>query len=210
MLDLHAYRLFLATALVLVLTPGPDTVLILSRTLASGARPGLATLLGTQLGNVIHAMLAGIGVSTVILLFPAAFTALKAAGVAYLLYLAVAAWRAPATLKLDGRLAGPAVRPGRFFVQGLTNNLSNPKMIAFFLALFPQFVRPGHGSLALQSVVLGMTLAAMGVMWIGLMVALVVRFRDGVVRHPAFLKLANRLAAVTFVGLACRLAAERR
>ncbi len=173
MLDLHAYRLFLAAALVLVLTPGPDTVPILSRTLASGARPGLATPLGTQLGNVVRAMLAGIGVSTVILLFPAA-------------------------------------RPGRFFVQELASNLSNPKMIAFFLALFAQFVRPEHGSLALQGVVLGRALAATGVMWIGMMAALVVQCRDGVLRHPAFPKLANRLAAVTFVGLACRLAAERR
>ena len=210
MFDLHTYWLFLATALVLVLTPGPDTVLILSRTLASGAWPGLATLVGTQAGNVIHAVLAGIGVSTVILLFPTAFTALKVIGIAYLLYLAVAAWRAPATLKLDGRLARTPGRPGRYFVQGLTNNLSNPKMIAFFLALFPQFVHPRHGSLALQSLVLGMTLAVMAVAWIGLMVALVARFRDGVVRNPAFLRFANRLAAVTFLGLACRLAAERR
>ena len=70
MLDLHTYGLFLATAVVLVLSPGPDTVLVLSRTLASGRSAGLMTLLGTQLGNVVHALLAGIGVSTVILLFP--------------------------------------------------------------------------------------------------------------------------------------------
>ena len=210
MFDSHPCWLFVATAAVPVLTPGPDTVLILSRTLASGAWSGLTTLLGTQAGNVIHAVLAGIGVSTVILLFPAAFTALKLAGVAYLLYLAVAAWRAPATLKLDGKPDRAPGRPRRSFVQGLTNNLSNPKMIAFFLALFPQFIHPRHGSLALRSFVLGMTLAVMAVMWIGLMVALVARFRDGVVRNPAFLKFVNRLAAVTFFGLACRLAAERR
>ncbi len=210
MFDPHTYWLFLATAAVLVLTPGPDTVLILSRTLASGAWPGLATLLGTQVGNVIHAVLAGIGVSTIILLFPVAYTALKVAGIAYLLYLAVAAWRAPARPPLDPSMAGTPRRPGRYFVQGLTNNLSNPKMIVFFLALFPQFVRPGHGSLALQSLLLGSTLAVLAVMWIGLMVALVGRFRDGVARNPVFLKLANRLVAATFFGLACRLAAEQR
>ena len=97
MLDLHSYALFLATAVVLVLSPGPDTVLILSRTLASGTAAGLMTLVGTQVGNVIHALLAGVGVSTVILLFPVAFTALKIVGVLYLLYLAFMAWRAPAT-----------------------------------------------------------------------------------------------------------------
>ena len=209
MFDPHTFGLFLATALVLVLTPGPDTVLILSRTLASGVRPGLATLLGTQAGNLIHAVLAGIGVSTVILLFPVAFTALKLTGVAYLLYLAVAAWRAPATLELDAKLDRTPGRSRRFFLQGLANNLSNPKMIAFFLALFPQFVQPRHGFLALQSATLGATLAVMALAWIGLMVVLVGRFRTAVAR-PAFLRLVNRLAAATFVGLACRLAAEQR
>lgn len=208
MLDLHTYMLFLTTAVVLVLSPGPDTVLILSRTLASGTPAGLMTLVGTQVGNVVHALLAGVGVSTVILLVPVAFTALKLVGVLYLLHLAVSAWRAPATLILDPDLGGVSGHAGRYFVQGLANNLANPKMIAFFLALFPQFVRPEAGSLALQSSILGLTLALMAVAWIGLVVLLVGRFRAAVASNTTFLKLANRLAAVTFFGLACRLAAE--
>ena len=112
MLDLHSYILFLATAVVLVLSPGPDTVLILSRTLASGARAGLITLVGTQVGNVVHAILAGVGVSTVILLFPVAYTALKLVGVLYLLYFAGKAWRAPATLELNSALRGGAGQVG--------------------------------------------------------------------------------------------------
>lgn len=208
MFDLHAYALFLATAVVLVLSPGPDTVLILSRTIASGTKAGLMTLVGTQVGNVVHAVLAGVGVSTIILLFPVAFTALKIVGVAYLLYLAVMAWRAPATLELDAALRDRAGYAGRFFVQGLANNLANPKMIAFFLALFPQFVHPEAGSLALQSLVLGMTLALMAVAWIGFVVVVVGRFRAAVASSTTFLKIANRLAAVTFFGLACRLAVE--
>ncbi|TGD94935.1 LysE family translocator [Methylobacterium nonmethylotrophicum] len=208
MFDLHSYALFLATAVVLVLSPGPDTVLILSRTIASGTRAGLMTLVGTQVGNIIHAVLAGVGVSTVILFFPIAFTALKIVGVFYLLYLAFMAWRAPATLDLDPALRDQAGRGGRFFVQGLANNLANPKMIAFFLALFPQFVRPEAGSLALQSFVLGSTLALMAVAWIGFVVVVVGRFRAVVASSTTFLKIANRLAAVTFAGLACRLALE--
>ncbi len=206
MLDLHTYSLFLATAVVLVLSPGPDTVLILTRTLASGTAAGLTTLLGTQVGNVVHAVLAGVGVSTVILFFPVAFTALKLVGVVYLLYLAIMAWRAPATLCLDTSFKGERRRFGRYFRQGLANNLTNPKMIAFFLALFPQFVRPEAGSLALQSLLLGLTLALMAVAWIGLVVVLVGRFRAAVATSSSVLRFANRLAAVTFAGLACRLA----
>ncbi len=94
--------------------------------------------------------------------------------------------------------------------QGLANNLANPKMIAFFLALFPQFVHPEGGWLAVQSIILGATLALMALAWIGLVVVTVGRFRAAVVSQATFLKLANRLAAVTFFGLACRLALEDR
>jgi threonine/homoserine/homoserine lactone efflux protein len=210
MLTAHTYYLFLATAIVLVLSPGPDTVLILSRTLASGTFSGVMTLVGTQAGNVIQAVLAGAGVSTIILLFPAAFTALKLAGAAYLLYLAVQAWRAPATLDVDASLSHTKPHVGRFFIQGLTNNLTNPKMIAFFVALFPQFVRPERGSVVIQSLILGTTLAVMAVGWIGLVVTLTGRFRETVALNGTFLRVANRLAAVTFFGLACRLALEQR
>ena len=208
MIDFHTNALFLATAVVLVLTPGPDTVLVLSRTLASGTVAGLMTLLGTQVGNIVHALLAGIGVSTLILLFPFAFNLLKLAGVAYLVYLAVLAWRAPATLELDPGIGGKRGHAVGYAGQGLANNLANPKMIAFFLALFPQFVRPEHGSLAVQSLVLGTTLATMALLWIGLIVVVVGRFRTAVASSARFLALANRLAAVTFFGLACRLAVQ--
>ena len=195
MLDPHAYALFVATAAVLVLSPGPDTVLILSRTPASGTSAGPMTLVGTQAGNVVHAVLAGIGVSTLILLVPLAYTALRIVGVTYLLFLAVMAWRAPATLALDAAPRGDRGGPGRRFVQGLTDNLANPKMIAFFLALFPQFVRPDRGSLALQSFALGLTLALVAVAWIGLAVLLVGHFRAAVARNATFLTLAHRLGS---------------
>ena len=83
-------------------------------------------------------------------------------------------------------------------------------MIAFFLELFPQLFYPEAGSLALKSFVLGSTLAVMAVGWIGLVAVVVGRFRGAVASNPTFLRLANRLAAVTFFGLACRLIAEER
>jgi len=208
MIDPHTYALFVMTAVVLVVSPGPDTALILSRTLASGVRAGLFTLVGTQVGNIVHAVLAGVGVSTIVLIFPIAFTALKWVGVLYLVYLAVMAWRAPATLLLDPSLQGGHSHAGRYFIQGLVNNLANPKMVAFFLALFPQFVRPEAGSLGLQSFLLGLTLAFMAVAWIGFVVVVVGRFRSALASNTSFLKFANRLAAVTFFGLAYRLAVE--
>lgn len=92
--------------------------------------------------------------------------------------------------------------------RGACPNLANPKIIAFFLALFPQFVRPKAGSLAVQSLVLGVTLALMAVVWIGLVVLVVGRLRATMASNTTFLKIANRLAAVTFFGIDCRLAVE--
>lgn len=210
MVDPHTFYLFLLTALVLVLSPGPDTVLVLSRTAATGTGAGLMTLLGTQAGNVFHALLAGLGVSSIVLLFPLAFDLLKYLGAGYLLYLAVMAWRAAPTLELDAHPIDKSDRATRYFYQGLTNNLVNPKMIPFFIALFPQFIHPENGSVAMQSLVLGITLAGMAIVWIGGLVLLVGQFRSTVASSAPFLKLANRLAAVTFFGLAVRLAAQER
>ena len=92
----------------------------------------------------------------------------------------------------------------------MTNNLVNPKMIPFFIALFPQFIHPESGSVALQSFVLGTTLAGIAIIWIAGLVLLVGRFRSTVASSKPFLKVANRLAAVTFFGLAVRLAAQER
>ncbi len=104
-IDTQTYSLFLLTALVLVLSRGPDTVLILSCTIATGQAVGVMTLLGTQAGNVVHALLAGLGMSSIMLLFPFAFDLLKYAGAASLVYLAVMAWRASAAWELETRLA---------------------------------------------------------------------------------------------------------
>lgn len=210
MIDPQTYYLFLLTSLVLVLSPGPDTVLVISRTIASGTSAGLMTLFGTQAGNVVHALLAGLGVSSIILLFPYAFDILKYAGAAYLIYLALMTWRSPGTLELDTRLANKRGSTLRYFYQGLTNNLVNPKVVLFFIALFPQFVRPENGAVSLQSFILGATLAGMAIVWMAALVLLVGRFRSAVAASITFLALANRLAAVAFFGLACRVAVQER
>lgn len=210
MIDLQTYSLFLLTALVLVLSPGPDTVLILSRTIASGVKPGLMTLLGTQTGNVIHAMLAGVGVSGIVLMFAGAFDFLKTIGATYLVYLAVVTWRAPCSLELDAHLASKPGGARTYFYQGLTNNLVNPKVIVFFIALFPQFVHPENGPVALQGIILGITLAAMAIVWMGILVLILGRVRLAVASNTTFLKLANRFAAIAFFGLACRIAVQER
>jgi threonine/homoserine/homoserine lactone efflux protein len=183
--------------------------LILSRTLSTGRSAGIITLLGTQTGIMMHALLAGLGVSSLILLLPQAFDILKYIGAAYLVYLAVVTWRASVTIDLDGKLENRDGDALRYFYQGLVNNLLNPKMIPFFIALFPQFVRTENGRVVLQSVLLGATLVGIAIVWLGALVLLVGQIRSTVASSTGFLKVANRLAALAFVALACLVFVER-
>jgi threonine/homoserine/homoserine lactone efflux protein len=208
-ISFDVYQIFILTAFIVIITPGPDTILVLSRTLATGGASGLMTLLGTQTGNVIHALLAGLGVSTLVLMFPWAFTALKYIGACYLIYLAIVLWRSPPKLELDQSMGSKVGSGLKYYYQGLVNNLVNPKMIPFFIALFPQFIDPLSGSVALQSLTLGVTLALIGVLCVGLEVLVVDKFRVAVTNNRLFLELANKFASITFFGLGLRLATEQ-
>jgi threonine/homoserine/homoserine lactone efflux protein len=191
------------------MSPGPDTILVLSRTLASGALAGFMVLIGTQVGNVMQAVSAGVGVSTIILLFPPAFLTLKWVGAVYLVYLAIQAWRAAAIMPSYKEFSIKNRSAARFVFQGLIGNLTNPKMVVFFVALFPQFISPQNGSSVIQSIILGVTLAAMAMVWIGLLVMISGYYRKDAAYNRTFLLIANRLASLTFLGLALRVALER-
>lgn len=200
-MDLHTYGMYLAAVVVLVITPGPDTALVLSRTLASGAKAGLLTLLGTQTGNILHSLFAGLGVSGLILLVPGAFQVLTLVGAAYLLWMAWGAWNAASSSSMQREVT----EKKQYFRQGLLNNLVNPKVVVFFLALFPQFLHPEAGYMAAQSLLLGATLAGVAVLWIGGLVWLTGRMQRLSGPGGRFGMIANRLAAVVFAGLALRL-----
>jgi len=212
MIEPRTYALFVATALVIIVTPGPDTMLVLSRTLASGPRAGRWAALGTQVGDFTQAMLAGLGVSTLLVRVPGAFAVLRWAGVAYLAWLAVAAWRArPSVVAGDAPAGAPRqAGPLAWVLQGVANNLTNAKMIPFFVALFPQFLAPAAGHVALQSLVLGLTFAVLGMAWLCLFVWSVGWARVRFARSGVFERGMSRAAAIVFLGLAARLAFERR
>jgi threonine/homoserine/homoserine lactone efflux protein len=130
---------FTLASLLLFLTPGPDMSLWLSRTIGGGRRAGLATLVGTNLGCIIHTLLAAFGVSAVIAASATGFLVLKVVGALYLLWLAVDAIRKGSSLNVrEGAARGtPAFTD---FMLGVTVNLTNPKVVLFFITFLPQFV----------------------------------------------------------------------
>jgi threonine/homoserine/homoserine lactone efflux protein len=139
---------------VLVITPGPDMSLFLAKTVAGGRRAGIAALLGVQLGCCVHTMLAALGLSALLAASASAFFVLKLVGGVYLLWLAIDAVRHGSALNV--RAVGPSDVPlWRTFLVGVGVNLTNPKVVLFFVTFLPQFVSPDDPYAARKLLFLG-------------------------------------------------------
>lgn len=142
------------TALTMVLTPGPNMIYLASRSIGQGRRAGLISLAGTGLGFVVYMLMANLGLAVVFVAVPWLFIGLKAAGVAYLLYLAREALRPSGRGVFDIRDL-PRDSNGRLFRMGLITNLLNPKAAIMYLTVIPQFIDPQRGHPVLQGLTLG-------------------------------------------------------
>lgn len=154
--DLASLLAFAAISLGMVLTPGPNMVYLISRSICQGRAAGLVSLGGVALGFVFYMLCAAFGITAFVMAVPFAYDTLRFAGALYLLYLA---WQA---VKPGGRSPFqiqdlPKDGPRKLFLMGLLTNLLNPKIAVMYLSLLPQFITPGHGSILSQSVVLGLT-----------------------------------------------------
>jgi threonine/homoserine/homoserine lactone efflux protein len=160
--SLSTYALFIATALALLAIPGPAVLYVVSRSIDQGRSAGLASVLGITTGTVVHVTLATVGLSSLVLASRVAFDAVRYVGAAYLIVLGV---RRLLTRRVEEDTAARAPRSRRdLYTQGLIVNLLNPKTIVFIFAFIPQFVDVEAGHVGLQIVLLGLTLAALGLM----------------------------------------------
>ena len=152
---------FLVAALMLLLTPGPAVMYIVSRSVDQGRRAGLASVVGVELGNSAHVIAVALGLSALMLASALAFNIVKFAGAAYLIYLGVRTLLRPANLNAARPAATQNLR--RTFSQGVLVATLNPKTALFFLAFLPQFVDAGKGHVSLQFLVLGFIFVGMAV-----------------------------------------------
>lgn len=166
MISLDQLLVFSLTSLLLIFTPGPDIIYVLTRGVAQGRRAALAAAMGFSLGNIGHTLFAVLGLSAILASSATAFTLVKVAGGLYLLYLGFKLWRADPALALSADGENKAARV--IFRQSILANLLNPKVAVFFLAFFPQFVRPAQGQPALQMMVLGLAFVVLTMFGFGL------------------------------------------
>jgi threonine/homoserine/homoserine lactone efflux protein len=160
--SLSTYALFVGTCLVLLAIPGPAVLYVVSRSIDQGRRAGLASVLGITTGTVVHVTMATVGLSSLVLASHVAFSAVRYAGGAYLVYLGV---RRLLSRRVEEAAESRPPRTARdLYTQGIVVNLLNPKTIVFIFAFIPQFVAVGAGHVWLQVLLLGLTFAGLGMM----------------------------------------------
>lgn len=199
--------MFAGAALLMVLTPGPNMIYLLSRSVCQGRGAGLISLLGVVAGFLLHMLAAALGLTALFLAVPFAYAALKWGGAAYLMWLAWQAWqpggRSPfATRELV------ADSPVRLFMMGFLTNVLNPKIAVFYFSILPQFVVPGAGSVFRQSLQLGLAQIAISFTVNLLIVLFAARIATGFARRPHWLALQRYLMGGVLAALAVRMALQ--
>ncbi|MEJ8474383.1 LysE family translocator [Roseibium algae] len=160
--DLSILAAFTLAAAVLTITPGPDMTLFMSKTLQQGRKAGAAAVIGAASGVVVHSLFAALGISALLATSATAFAILKYVGAAYLIFLAVQAVRNGSALTLEA--AANRNEPlSRIWLQGLTINLLNPKIVLFFVTFLPQFVSASDPHAPQKLLFLGLYFIAMAV-----------------------------------------------
>ena len=191
--------LFCSAALVLLVIPGPSVLYIVTRSLDQGRRAGLVSVIGTHTGSLVHVAAAAFGLSALIVSSALAFSAVKYAGAAYLIWLGIRRWRAGDRTVAAATSGSTAM--SSLFRQGVIVQLLNPKTAVFFLAFLPQFVDVERGSVTVQIVVLGVVFIVLGLLSDGTY-ALAASAIGGMLRRSVRARRAERyVSSGVYVGL---------
>jgi RhtB (resistance to homoserine/threonine) family protein len=204
MFGIHDFGLFLAAGVVLNLTPGPDTVYILGRSVAQGREAGIASALGICVGSIFHTCAAALGLSAILATSTVAFAAIRLLGGAYLIFLGIKMFldrRRKLSLPSNFRQLTSVVA----FQQGVLTNVLNPKVALFFLAFLPQFIDPATNNKILAFVTLGFTFVTTGTIWCLILAWFASAFSERLRANPTITAWLNRAVGSLFVFLGLRL-----
>ena len=191
------------------ISPGPDMLYVISRSLEQGRKAGVVSALGIGAGTLVHTMVAAVGLSALLLSVPIAFNIIRYAGALYLAYLGLRMLFARTGKEQRIQLRRPnSVQLRDVFRQGLTTNVLNPKVALFFLAFLPQFVDRSTGSIVMQFILLGLLFDTSGTSVNILVASIAGRVGDSLKGHSLFSRLQNVLPGIILIGLAILIAIE--
>lgn len=207
--ELSKLLTFGLVSLGMALTPGPNMIYLVSRSICQGRTAGLISLGGVALGFVFYMLCAALGITALLLAVPFAYDALRFGGALYMVWLA---WQA---VKPGGRSPFqvrdlPADSPRKLFAMGFVTNLLNPKIAVLYLSLLPQFIDPQHGNVLGQSLVLGSVQIAFSLTVNSLVAIMAGSIAAFLAQRPKWLVLQRWLMGTVLAGLAVRMATEAR
>lgn len=208
MIDHATLITYILIVLGFVFIPGPATLLAIARAASSGTKVGIATGAGIAAGDLIHTSMAIVGLSAIIATSALLFSIVKYAGAAFLIYLGIRAMLDKAPLELN--TGAPAITAARAFRQAVVTEVLNPKTAFFFLAFLPQFVRPEHGSTALQLATLGAVFVLLGFVSTIVFAVGAGRLGNLLRRHPAVVKWQGKVVGTIYCAVGVRLALQER
>jgi threonine/homoserine/homoserine lactone efflux protein len=205
MVTIETATAFFAASLLLALAPGPDNIFVLTQSAMQGRAAGLAVILGLCTGLVVHSSAVAFGVAVIFKTSAPAFTGLKIAGVGYLVYLALKAFKAAdQTVSLDHK--HQKIVYSRLYGRGIIMNITNPKVSVFFLAFLPQFVDTSRGSVSFQIIMLGGLFILATILIFGAIALLAGTVGHWLKQSKRTQAVLNQLAGTVFLGLSLKLA----
>lgn len=207
--DLASLLAFAAISLGMVLTPGPNMIYLISRSICQGRAAGFVSLAGVAFGFVFYMLCAAFGITAFVMAVPFAYDGLRLAGALYLLFLAWQAVR-PRGHSLFQIQDLPADGPRKLFLMGLLTNLLNPKIAVMYLSLLPQFISPDRGSVLCQSIMLGLTQIAVSLSVNAAIVVASGSIAVFLMRKPFWAVVQRWLMGMVLTALAVRMVTEAR
>ena len=196
-------------ALGMALTPGPNMIYLISRSISQGKRAGLVSLAGVALGFIFYMLSAVVGLTALVMAIPLAYDALRIGGAMYLAWLAWKALKPGAGSPFEVRALEPHSDP-KLFAMGLFTNLLNPKAAVLYLSLLPQFMHPERGGMLFQGLTLGATQIAASVAVNGVMILAAGSVAGFLATRPTWALVQRWLMGTVLGGLALRMALDSR
>ena len=209
MIPLNELLIFAAASLLMVLTPGPNMIYLISRSICQGRKAGLVSLLGVVAGFFVHLFAAAAGLTAVFLAVPVAYEVLKWAGALYLLWLAWQAVKPGARSPFEAQQLPPD-STRKLVTMGFLTSALNPKIAVFYLSVFPQFITPEHGSVFTQSLLLGFTQISVSFLVNALIAVFAASIASWFINNPTWLAVQRYFMGFVLAALAVRLMLEQR
>ncbi|HAY3541847.1 LysE family translocator [Elizabethkingia anophelis] len=209
MIPIHDLIFFIIAAFILVISPGPNMIYLISRTITQGRKAGLTSLAGVICGFLFHIVMVSFGLTAVLFAVPYAYIVLKTLGTVYLLYLAYQAIKPNSKniFEVDQNIS--IDRPRKLFTVGFLTNVLNPKVAVFYLSFFPQFIKPQYGSIFTQSLELGVIQVFVSFSINFIIVLTAAQAARFFAKNPTWIKVQKWFMASVLVFLAIKMALSK-